>query len=149
MYRPGMKRRAWPDPETAAADLIDRLEHSRSDALPEGVIPPADHGALDPARAEARAVAASSGRLDALARAQHTLADWTLGRYQRAGFRAAYLSSWLDAPERRVEVVDVMVDAVTAYALADLLSDESAAALLARFEAVHDEPSEVSPIDGT
>ena len=125
------------DPETAVADFIDRLEHSRGVALPEGVIPPEDQGVLEQARASAKAAAKVGGLTEAMARGQRTMAEWTLNQYQRAGFDAAYFGGSLDAPERRHEVVDVMVDAATAYALAGLLSDETTATLLARFEESH------------
>ena len=125
------------DPETAVADFIDRLEHSHGIALPEGVIPPEDQDVLEQARASAKAAAKVGGLTEAMARGQRTMAEWTLNQYQRAGFDAAYFGGSLDAPERRHEVVDVMVDAATAYALAGLLSDETTATLLARFEESH------------
>ncbi len=125
------------DPETAVADFIDRLERSHGAALPEGVIPPEDQDVLEQARASAKAAAMVGGLTESMARGQRTMAEWTLNQYQRAGFDAAYFGGWLDAPERRHEVVDVMVDAATAYALAGLLSDETAATLLARFEESH------------
>jgi hypothetical protein len=62
------------------------------------------------------------------------IGEWTLKLYQREGFAAAYLAGWQDTPERRLEVADVMVDAATAVALGDLLSDESRAVLTARFD---------------
>ena len=125
------------DPETADADFIDRLERSHGVALPEGVIPPEDQDVLEQARASAKAAAKVGGLTEAMARGQRTMAEWTLNQYQRAGFDAAYFGGSLDAPERRHEVVDVMVDAATAYALAGLLSDETTATLLARFEESH------------
>ena len=124
------------DPEAAVERLIESLGRGRSDALPRGAIPPPDDAALEGARAEARAVADDAGRGDALSRAQRMMAEWTLERYRRQGFDAAYLSGWLDPPERRLDVVDLMVDAATAVALEDLLADDTRETLLARFEAV-------------
>ena len=125
------------DPEVAVAKLIDRLEQSRTNALPSGPIPPADPDLLEPARAEARAAADVAGRSEALSRAQRSIADWTLEQYRRQGLGAAYFTGWLDTPERRLEVVDVMVDAATAAALADLLSGDTQATLTARFDELH------------
>jgi hypothetical protein len=127
------------DPEAEVERLIDALSRGRSDVLPRGGIPPADDAALDLARSEARAAAEGAGRGDALSRAQRMMAEWTLERYRREGFDAAYLSGWLDSPERRLEVVDLMVDAATAVALADLLTDDTRATLMARFDALHGE----------
>ena len=125
------------DPEHEVEDLIDRLEQSHTRAIPSGPIPPADPELLEPARAEARAAAVRMGRSDALTRAQRMMAEWTLEQYGRAGFGAAYFTGWLDTPERRLEVVDVMVDAATAVAMADLLSDDMQAILTARFDELH------------
>jgi len=122
------------DPEAAVAGFIARLERSRSNSLPNGPIPPADLVALEPARSDARAAAEQAGVGEALSRAQMMIGEWTLKLYQREGFAAAYLAGWQDTPERRLEVADVMVDAATAVALGDLLSDESRAVLTARFD---------------
>jgi hypothetical protein len=127
------------DPEVAVERLIDDLSRGRSDALPRGAIPPADDAALGAVRAEARAVAERAGRGEALSRAQRLMAEWTLERYRREGFDAAYLTGWLDSPERRLDVVDLMVDAATAVALADLLPEDARATLTARFDAIHGE----------
>jgi flavin-dependent dehydrogenase len=129
------------DPEAEVERLIDRLERSHTSALPRGSIPPADVAALASARIAARAAAEGAGRGEALSRAQRTTAEWTLKQYQREGFGAAYLGGWLDTPERRLEVVDVMVDAATAFALADLLSDDTRATLTVRFDELHDGPT--------
>jgi hypothetical protein len=129
------------DPETEVERLIDRLERARSSALPKGPIPPADEGALEIARTEARAAAEQAGRGEALSRARRTIAEWTLKQYQRDGFGAAYLGGWLDTPERRLELVTVMVDAATAVALADVLSDDSRATLTVRFDELHGGPT--------
>jgi hypothetical protein len=126
------------DPEAEVERLIESLSRGRSDALPRGAIPPADDAALEPARAEARAEAERAGRGDALSRAQRLMAEWTLERYRHEGFDAAYLTGWLDSPERRMDVVDLMVDAATAVALADLLADDTRATLMTRFDALHD-----------
>ena len=122
------------DPEAAVAGLIAQLEQSRSSMLPNGPIPPADDTVLEPARSEARAAAERAGIGEALSRAQMMMGEWTLKLYQREGFVAAYLAGWQDTPERRLEVADVMVDAATAVALGDLLSDDSRAVLTARFD---------------
>lgn len=127
------------DPEAAVADLIAHLERSHSMTLPNGAIPPADDAALGPARSEARAAAEQAGVGEALSRAQMMIGQWTLKLYQREGFVAAYLAGWQDAPERRLEFADVMVDAATAVGLGDLLSDDTRATLTARFDALHDE----------
>jgi hypothetical protein len=66
------------------------------------------------------------------------VADWVLGRYQRAGFQSAYLSSWLDDPAQRLEVVDALVDAATAFILWDLLPEETVSTLWARFADFYD-----------
>ena len=125
------------DPEDEVEALIERLEQSEWNALPNGPIPPADRTLLEPARAEARAWAVRTGRDEALTRAQRMMADWTLEQYGRSGFGAAYFTGWLDTPERRLEVVDLMVDAATAVAMADLLSDETQEILTARFDELH------------
>lgn len=125
------------DPEAEVARLIARLERSHSSALPSGPIPPADREYLEPARTEARAAAERAGRSEPLARAQRMIGEWTLQQYQREGFEAAYLTGWLDTPERRLEVVDVMVDAATAFALADLISDDTRTTLTDRFDELH------------
>lgn len=130
------------DPEAEVERLIDRLERARSSALPKGPIPPADETALEIARTEARAAAEQAGRGEALSRAQRTMAEWTLKQYQREGFGAAYLGGWLDTPERRLEVVAVMVDAATAVGLADRLSDDARATLTVRFDDLHDRPTD-------
>jgi hypothetical protein len=122
------------DPEAAVAEFIARLEQSRSGTLPNGPVPPADVAALGPARSEARAAAERAGVGEALSRAQMTIAEWALKLYQREGFAAAYLAGWQDTPERRLEVADLMVDAATAVALGDLLSDDTRAVLTARFD---------------
>ena len=129
------------DPEAEVERLIDRLERSHTSALPRGPIPPPDDAALASARTAARAAAEGAGRGEVLSRAQRSIAEWTLKQYQREGFGAAYLSGWLDTPERRLEVVDVMVDAATAFALADLLSDDTQATLTVRFDELHDGPT--------
>jgi hypothetical protein len=128
------------DPEATAARFIGSLERWHASVIEIGLIPPVDRDAIQAARAQASAIAEAAGRGPALARAQRMMADWTLGRYQRAGFGAAYLSGWLDEPERRLEVVSLLVDAVTAYALLDLLPDETAATLVARFDVSYGGP---------
>ena len=125
------------DPEAAVAGLIAQLEQSRSTTLPNGPIPPADDAALEPARSEARAAAERAGVGEALSRAQMMIGEWTLKLYQREGFVAAYLAGWQDTPERRLEVADVMVDVATAVALGDLLSEDTRAILMARFDELH------------
>ena len=122
------------DPEAAVAGLIAQLEQSRSPTLPNGPIPPADDAVLEPARSEARAAAERAGVGEALSRAQMMIGEWTLKLYQREGFAAAYLAGWQDTGARRLEVADVMVDAATAVALGDLLSDDTRAVLTARFD---------------
>ena len=121
------------DPEAAVRQLIDELERARSDVLPNVPVPPTDAAALDAARSEARGAAERAGVGDALSRGQRTMADWTLRHYQRDGFGAAYLGGWLDAPEGRLEVADVMIDAATAVALAPVLPDETRTTLMGRF----------------
>jgi hypothetical protein len=125
------------NPEAAVRRLIDELERARSDVLPSVPVPPTDAAALDAARTEARGAAERAGVGDALSRAQQTMAEWTLRHYRREGFGAAYLGGWLDAPEARREVADVMVDAATAVALAPVLPDETRATLMARFREWH------------
>jgi hypothetical protein len=111
--------------------------------LPNGPIPPADDAALGPARAEARAAAERAGVGESLSRAQMMMGEWTLNLYQREGFRAAYLAGWQDAPERRLEFADVMVDVATAAALGDLLSNDTRAILTARFDQSQGDPTGV------
>jgi len=125
------------DPEVAVASLIARLERSHSTTLPNGPIPPADDAALGAARSEARAAADGAGVGEALSRAQMMMGEWTLKLYQREGFVAAYLAGWQDAPERRLEFADVMVDVATAAALGDLLSADTRAILTARYDEMH------------
>ena len=115
------------DPEITVAHLIDSIERSGWSVIEITPIPPVDHDVIEAARVEARAAAETAGRGPGLSRAQRTMAEWTLARYQRAGFGAAYLSGWLDAPAERLEVVSLLVDAVTGYALLDLLPEETAA----------------------
>jgi len=125
------------DPEAAVDQLIDQLERARATVLPKVPVPPADATALDAARIEARAAAEQAGVGEALSRAQRTMGEWTLKQYQREGFEAAYLAGWLDTPERRLEAVDVMIDAASAVALAPLLSDDTRGVLTARFDEWH------------
>jgi hypothetical protein len=122
------------DPEAAVKALIARLDQSHASVIPSGPIPPADDDLLDAARTEARAAADAAGRGEALTRAERTMAEWTMERYRRGGFAAAYFTGWQDTPERRLEVVDVMVDAAIAAALADLLPEDTLAALTARLD---------------
>ncbi len=122
------------DPEDVVAAFIESLERWKSDVLAFRVIPPVDEAVLEAARAEALAVAERVGLGPALKRAQRTMADWVLRRYQRGGYGAVYFSGWQDDADRRLEVVGVLVDAVTGYALTELLSDETAATLVARFD---------------
>jgi hypothetical protein len=129
------------DPEAAVRLLIDELERARSDVLPNVPVPPTDAAALDAARTEARGTAEQAGVGDALSRGQQTMAEWTLRHYQREGFGAAYLGGWLDAPEARRDVADVMVDAATAVALAPVIRDETRATLMARFLEWHGSPA--------
>jgi hypothetical protein len=126
------------DPEADAGRFINGLERSPNSVIPTIPLPPADPAVLGPARVAASAVADSAGVGPALGRAQRTVAEWVLGRYQRAGFQSAYLSSWLDDPAQRLEVVDAVVDAATAFILWDLLPEEAFSALWARFAAFHD-----------
>jgi hypothetical protein len=128
------------DPEAAVQLLIDELERARSDVLPSVPVPPTDAAVLDAARSEARDAAERAGVGDALSRGQQTMAQWTLRHYRREGFEAAYLGGWLDAPEVRLEVADVMVDAATAVALAPVLPDETRATLMDRFLEWHGGP---------
>ena len=128
------------DPDIAATKFIEALERLRWGVIQIGLIPPCDHDTIEAARIEARAVAEAAGRSQALERAQRRIADWTLSRYQRAGFGAAYLSGWLDEPEQRLEIATILVDAVTAYALVDLLSDETATTLIGRFDVSYGGP---------
>jgi hypothetical protein len=152
------------DPDVAVAGFIEALERSTYLVTEIASIPPIDHDVIEAARAEATSAAEAAGRGLALARAQRTMADWTLRAYQRAGFRAAYLQPWMDDPERRLEVVSMLVDATTGYAMQDLLPDETTATLLARFDVSYggpifratpeesasaaDAPPESSPSDG-
>jgi hypothetical protein len=129
------------DPEAAVRQLIDELERARSDVLPSVPLPPTDAPALDAARTEARGAAERAGVGDALSRGQQTMAEWTLRHYRREGFGAAYLGGWLDDPEARLEVADVMIDAATAVALAPVLSDETRATLMDRFLEWHGSPA--------
>ena len=129
---------ANPDPSAAVDGFIRFLETSSDPALPAEVIPPDDVTGLEQARDTARVVATEAGIRDALVAAQRRVADWTMEQYRRQGFRAAYLSSWLDEPEQRIDVVTILVDAATAYALAGLLDDDTASTLTARYEDYHE-----------
>jgi hypothetical protein len=122
------------DPEAVAELFIAGLERAHRTITALGPFPPADELALGEARAAARHAAETVGRSEGLRRAQHLVADWALQRYRRDGFGAAYLTGWLDDPDRRLELVSVLVDAVTAYALVDVLPDETAATLVARLD---------------
>ena len=128
------------DLDIEAATFIEALERLHWSVIQIGPIPPGDQGVIEAARIEARAVAETAGRGQALTRAQRRIADWTLSKYQRAGFGAAYLSGWLDEPAQRLEVATILVDAVTAYALRDLLSDETATTLVGQFDVSYGGP---------
>lgn len=125
------------DPEDAVTSVIERLDAARTDAIPKGPLPPKNVEALEVARAEARAAAEDAGRGEDLDEAQRLMADWMFERYQHDGFESAFLLRGNDALQRRMDVIDLMVDAVTAAATADLISDETRAALLERFDALH------------
>ena len=129
-----------PDPGAIVARFIRYLSAATESAIPTDLIPPDDPAVLEPARAAARSAAEAAGLGESLTAAKRQMAEWTLERYRREGFRAAYLSSWLDTPERRVDVVSILVDAATAYALSGLLDEDTAAALTERFEAYHEGP---------
>lgn len=126
------------DPEADARKFIGALERSPESVIPTIPLPPADPAVLGPARVAATAVADSAGIGPALVRAQRTVAEWVLGRYQRAGFGAAYLSAWLDDPGQRLEVADAVVDAATSFILWDLLPEEVVSTLGQRFADYYD-----------
>lgn len=133
-----MPEGAAPDPAAAVDRFIGFLQTSADPALPNEIIPPDDVDGLEQARDTARAVATDAGIHEALVAAQRRMAEWTMEQYRREGFRAAYLSSWLDTPEQRMDVVTIVVDAATAYALAGLLDEDTAGTLRARFEDYHE-----------
>jgi hypothetical protein len=129
---------ARPDPAAAVDRFIRFLESSSDPALPSEVIPPDEVAGLEGAREAARAAAEAAGVHDALVTAERRMADWTMEQYRRAGFRAACLTGWLDTPEQRMDVVTILVDAATAYALSGLLDETTAGTLTARFEDYHE-----------
>jgi hypothetical protein len=81
--------------------------------------------------------ARAAGRDDDLRRLQSRIADWLVDQYKRMGFRGAYFMGSLDTPQRRLEQLQVLTDAATAYALSDVLPEETWATLVARFDVYH------------
>jgi hypothetical protein len=118
----------------AAVDrFFDLLRGGTANIISTAPMPPADADLIEASREDARAAAEALGLGPALAAAQHEVAEWVLEQYRRLGFQAAYLSGWLDDPAQRLEVVDMVVDAATAFVLFSHLSEETIAGLTARF----------------
>ena len=110
------------------------LGRSGLDAIPHAPIPPVDTGALAGARSEAERAAATSGRVETLRDLRRTIIDWALSRYREAGLQPVYFGGALEPAEQRRDGIETLLDAATAYLLADVLPDEATTTLLARLD---------------
>ena len=122
------------DPERAVETILAWLDRWGLDALPREPIPPIGLAEVEAARAEADRAAEEAGRLEALRDLHRTIIDWAMGQYRQAGLSAVYFTGALEPPDQRRTAIEVLLDASTAYFLADVLPDDTAAALLARFD---------------
>ena len=122
------------EPYDAAKAVQTVIEWLDRWGLPQGPIPPIGQDEIRAARAAAAQAAKAAGRLEALHRLRRTIIEWSLGRYRQEGLQAIYFSGALEPPEQRREAIEVMLDAATAYLLVDVLADEPATTLLARFD---------------
>ncbi|MEX1169231.1 MAG: hypothetical protein WEE50_03710 [Chloroflexota bacterium] len=122
------------DPDRAGETILAWLDRWGLDALPHEPIPPIGEAEIEAARTEAERAAQASGRLDALRDLRRTIIDWAMGQYRQAGLSAVYFTGALEPPDQRRTAIEVLLDAATAYFLADVIRDDTAAALLARFD---------------
>lgn len=134
MSDPGDRSDARSDPIEAVDAMMAWLDRWGWQAIPHGPIPPGDPAALARVRAEAEIAAEGAGRLETLRELRHSIIGWAMGRYRDAGLGAVYFSGALEPPEQRREAIEVLIDAATAYLLADVLRAETSAALAARFD---------------
>lgn len=122
------------DPAKRVLDFMMWLDRFGIDAIPTTMPPPIDHGALIGARAEAERIAMGSGRIDDLHRYRQAIVDWALNVFRRYGLSSIYFMGHSAPAEVKVEAVEVLTDAMAGYLLADLLPEEVAATLFARFD---------------
>jgi methylmalonyl-CoA mutase cobalamin-binding subunit len=103
-------------------------------ALPHGAIPPTDRATMEAARDRAADAAIVSGRIGALRELRRSILDWSLAQYRRDGLNAIYFSGANEPPEQRRDAIEMLIDAATAYLLADVLPEETTTTLLAPFD---------------
>jgi hypothetical protein len=102
--------------------------------LPQEPIPPIGDREIHVARAAAEQAAKAAGRLEALERLRRSIIEWAMNRYRQEGLKGIYFGGAPEPPEQRRTAIEVILDASTAYLLADVLPDETATTLLARFD---------------
>ena len=120
----------------AAQSFRDSLERAGLGAMPTQMPPPADHDRLQEARDRAVDAAIRTGRMDALRTYRKDIVDWALALYRRHGLSPVYFTGYWSSAERRVEAIEILLDAMTAYLLQDVLPEDVAVTLLTRFDVV-------------
>jgi hypothetical protein len=122
------------DHRRAAETFLQWLERWGLNAVPEAMVPPMDTEELRKARREAERVAKGAGRRDEVREYHRQVVDWALGRYRTTAEYCGIFATHFSPAATRVDGVEVLLDAMTVYALADVLDDHVATTLMARFD---------------
>ena len=132
----------------AANAFMDWLERAGHGGIPTTMLPPNDATELGQARREAFDMAIQNGRTHELQTYHQRVQDFAFSTFRRYGLYPVYFTGHSASAERKVDAIGVLLDAMTAYLLADVLREETSGTLFARLDVMlggHIFPAEAAP----